>query len=60
MPGMWELLGNGFLSALQPFNLAMVVIGLIIGSFVSLNEGREHHTLGPLAQAINLSERKAA
>lgn len=33
--------------------LAMVVIGLVIGSFVSLNEGREHHTLGPLAQAMS-------
>jgi len=33
--------------------LAMVVVGLIIGSFVSLNEGREHHSLGPLAQAMN-------
>ncbi len=32
--------------------LAMVVIGLIIGSFVSLNEGRQHHALGPLAQAM--------
>jgi predicted PurR-regulated permease PerM len=32
--------------------LAMVVIGLIIGSFVALNEGREHHKLGPLAQAM--------
>lgn len=32
--------------------LAMVVIGLIIGSFVALNEGREKHTLGPLAQAM--------
>lgn len=32
--------------------LAMVVIGLIIGSFVALNEGREHHALGPLAQAM--------
>jgi predicted PurR-regulated permease PerM len=32
--------------------LAMVVIGLIIGSFVALNEGRQHHTLGPLAQAM--------
>lgn len=32
--------------------LAMVVIGLIIGSFVALNEGREHSTLGPLAQAM--------
>jgi predicted PurR-regulated permease PerM len=33
--------------------LAMVVIGLIIGSFVALNEGREHHKLGPLAQAMS-------
>ncbi len=33
--------------------LAMVVIGLIIGSFVSLNEGRAHHTLGPLAQCMS-------
>lgn len=32
--------------------LAMVVIGLIIGSFVALNEGRRHHALGPLAQAM--------
>lgn len=32
--------------------LAMVVIGLIIGSFVALNEGRERHHLGPLAQAM--------
>lgn len=32
--------------------LAMVVIGLIIGSFVALNEGREKHTLGPLAAAM--------
>jgi predicted PurR-regulated permease PerM len=32
--------------------LAMIVIGLIIGSFVALNEGREKHTLGPLAQAM--------
>jgi predicted PurR-regulated permease PerM len=34
--------------------LAMVVIGLIIGSFVSLNEGRQHHALGPLAQAMSV------
>jgi predicted PurR-regulated permease PerM len=33
--------------------LAMVIIGLIIGSFVALNEGREHHMLGPLAQAMS-------
>lgn len=33
--------------------LAMVVIGLIIGSFVALNEGREKHLLGPLAQAMS-------
>ena len=32
--------------------LAMVVIGLIVGSFVALNEGRAHHKLGPLAQAM--------
>jgi predicted PurR-regulated permease PerM len=32
--------------------LAMVVIGLIIGSFVALNEGREKHLLGPLGQAL--------
>lgn len=32
--------------------LAMVIIGLIIGSFVALNEGRERHHLGPLAQAM--------
>ncbi len=32
--------------------LAMVVVGLIIGSFVALNEGREHHALGALAQAM--------
>lgn len=33
--------------------LAMVIIGLIIGSFVALNEGRETHTLGPLAKAMS-------
>ncbi len=33
--------------------LAMVVIGLIIGSFVALNEGREKHMLGPLAHALS-------
>ena len=33
--------------------LAMVVIGLIIGSFVALNEGRQKHLLGPLAQAMS-------
>ena len=32
--------------------LAMVVIGLIIGSFVALNEGRQNNTLGLLAQAM--------
>lgn len=34
------------------YALAMVVIGLIIGSFVALNEGRERHHLGALAQAM--------
>ncbi len=33
--------------------LAMVVIGLIVGSFVALNEGRQKHLLGPLAQAMS-------
>lgn len=33
--------------------LAMVVIGLIIGSFVALNEGRDKHMLGPLAHALS-------
>jgi predicted PurR-regulated permease PerM len=32
--------------------LAMVVIGLIIGAIVALNEGRPNHKLGPLAQAL--------
>lgn len=33
--------------------LAMVIIGLIIGSFVALNEGRDTQTLGSLAQAMS-------
>ncbi len=33
--------------------LAMVIIGLIVGSFVALNEGREKNLPGPLAQAMS-------
>jgi predicted PurR-regulated permease PerM len=33
--------------------LVMVIIGLIIGSFVALNEGREKHLLGPLSKAMS-------
>lgn len=33
--------------------LAMVLVGLIIGAFVALNEGLPDHRLGPLAQAMN-------
>lgn len=33
--------------------VAMLVVGLIIGAFVALNEGLPDHRLGPLAQAMN-------
>ncbi len=33
--------------------LAMVMVGLIIGAFVALNEGLRDHRMGPLAHAMN-------
>lgn len=33
--------------------VAMLVVGLIVGAFVALNEGFPDHSVGPLAQAMN-------